>query len=242
MNSFSSIFKFIAKHQSFYVSFREIFLTSLAAFVAIFTLVIVVHYASFSAKLSMLVLASMGASTFLLFVVPHSPMSQPWPVIGGHFISSVIGVACAQYIGSPALATAVAVSLSIFAMHCLQCLHPPSAATAMIAVLGGAEVHAMGWQFCYEVVVINAGAMVSLAIIINGYILKRHYPTNHTHHLHHEQFAKSDHDPYSELTEEDFKYALAHIDGVVDVGVEDLIDLYEFAVEYAQQQKKNTLT
>jgi CBS domain-containing membrane protein len=237
MKPFSSLHKLLAKNQTFFVSFREIALTSLAAFVAIFILVTVVHYASFSAKLSLLVLASMGASTFLLFVVPHSPMSQPWPVVGGHLVSSIMGVACAKYIGDPALATAIAVSLSIFAMYWLQCLHPPSAATAMIAVLGGTETHMMGWQFCYEVVVINAGTMVVLSIIINDFILNRRYPVNHSHHPHHEKFAKSGHTPYPELSEDDFKYALTQVNGVVDIGVEDLVDLYEFAVEHALQQK-----
>lgn len=237
MKLISPLFKAIAKHQSFFISFKEVALTSLAAFTAIFILVMVVHYATLSAKLTLLVLASMGASTFLLFVVPHSPMSQPWAVVGGHLISSVIGVACAQYIAHPAFATAIAVALSIFIMHWLQCLHPPSAATAMIAVLGGPEVHMMGWQLCYEVVVINAGTIVVLAIVINDFILNRRYPVNHSHHPHHEQFAKEDHTPFPLLTEDDFKYALTQVDGVVDVGVEDLIDLYEFAVEHAEQKK-----
>ena len=39
------------------------------------------------------------------------------------------------------------------------------------------------------------------------------------------------------LSADDFKYALTQVDGVVDVGVEDLVDLYEFAVEHAQQKK-----
>lgn len=237
MKSLSALFKAIAKHQPFFISFKEVVFTSLAAFAAIFILVIVVHYATFSAKLSLLVLASMGASTFLLFVVPHSPMSQPWSVVGGHFISAAIGVACAKYVANPAFATAIAVSLSIFIMYWLQCLHPPSAATAMIAVLGGPEVHMMGWQLSYEVVVINAGTIVVLAIVINDFILNRRYPVNHTHHPHHEQFTKDNFTPFPLLTEDDFKYALTQVDGVVDVGVEDLVDLYEFAVEHAQQQK-----
>lgn len=237
MKSISSLFKTIASHRAFFVSFKEVVFTSLATFFAIFILVMVVHFASISTKQSLLVLASMGASAFLLFVVPHSPMSQPWSVVGGHFVSSVIGVACAKYFANPALATAVAVSLSIFTMHWLQCLHPPSAATAMIAVLGGPEIHMMGWQLCYEVVVINAGTIVVLAIVINDFILNRRYPVNHSHHPHHEQYAKVNHTPYLELSEEDFKYALTQVDGVVDVGVEDLVDLYEFAVEHAQTKK-----
>lgn len=237
MKPFNSLATFFAKHQSFFAPAREIILTSLAAFVAIFILITTVHFASFGGVFSLLVLASMGASTFLLFVVPHSPMSQPWPVIGGHFISSIVGVFCAHTLHSPALATATAVSLSIFAMYWLQCLHPPSAATAMIAVLGGPEIHAMGWQFCYEVVVVNAGTMVLLSIIINDLILKRRYPLHHTHHPHHEQFTKVDHTPYPALREDDFKYALGKIEGVIDVGVEDLVDLYEFAIEHAQNRR-----
>lgn len=226
-----------AKNLYLHAAFRESLYSSVAAFAAIFILLAVAHYASFGGAYSLLVLASMGASAFLLFAIPHSPMSQPWPVVGGHFLSSVIGVACAQWIDSPALATAMAVALSIFAMHWLQCLHPPSAATAMIAVLGGPEIHAIGWQFCYEMVVINAGTMVLLAIMINSLIPKRRYPLLHSHHPHHAQFTSKDLKPYAELTEDDFKWALGQIDGVIDVSTEDLVDLYEFAVEHAQEKK-----
>lgn len=234
MKPIKSLATLLARYQSSYTPIREKVFSSLASFVAILILVVIVHDTSFGGKFSLPVLASMGASAFLLFVVPHSPMSQPWPVIGGHLLSSAIGVACAQWIHSPALATATAVALSIFAMHWLQCLHPPSVATAMIAVLGGPEVHAIGWQFCYEVVVINAGTMVLLSIIINNLIPSRRYPLRHSHHFHHTQFMEMEHKPYAELKVEDFKWALGQIDGFIDVSAEDLVDLYEFAVEHAQ--------
>jgi CBS domain-containing membrane protein len=236
MKLIKSLVTFVAKFQSPQAAIREKFYASLASFVAIWILVQVVHSASFGGVFSLLVLASMGASAFLLFVIPHSPMSQPWPVVGGHFFSSAIGVACAHWLQSPALATAIAVAVSIFTMHSLQCLHPPSAATAMIAVLGGPEIHAMGWQFCYEVVVINAGTMVLLAIVINNLIPGRRYPLSHSHHPHHEDFSKSDHKPYPELKEEDYQWALSQIDGVIDVSTEDLVDLYEFAAEHAKNR------
>jgi len=237
MKSINTLTSLLTQCKSFCASIREIVFSAIASFVAIFILVILVRYVSFSGTFSLLVLASMGASTFLVFVVPHSPMSQPWPVVGGHLLSSIIGVACAQWLHNPALATATAVALSILVMHWLRCLHPPSAATAMIAVLGGPAIHAMGWQFCYEVVVINAGTMVVLSIIINDLILKRRYPLLHSHHTHHAQFTKASHPAYAELNEEDFKWALTQLDGVVDVSVEDLVDLYEFAAEHANKQK-----
>ena len=217
-------------------SFREQIISSVTACFAILVLLLFVQYVDLGLPFKMLVLASMGASAFLLFVAPHSPLAQPWPVIGGHLVSAFIGVACAQLIPELPLAAALAVLLSVFVMHILHCLHPPSAATAMIAVLGGSEVHALGWQFCYEVVAINAGLMVVMAIIFNNLVPGRRYPIRHTHHIHHEVFAQSEHNQYPALTGEDFKWALSQMDGLIDVTEEDLVDIYEFAVERAEQR------
>jgi len=63
-----------------------------------------------------------GASTVLVFAVPHGSLSQPWPVFGGHLVSALIGVACARLVPDAALAAAMAVGLSISAMQ-LPALH-----------------------------------------------------------------------------------------------------------------------
>ena len=123
-------------------------------------------------------------------------------------------------------------------MHLLHCLHPPSAATALIAVLGGPEVHAIGWQFCYEVVAINAALMVVLAIALNNLVPGRRYPMRHSHHAHHHQFSQQKHLLYPELLEEDVKWALSQMDGLIDVSAEDLVDIYEFALAHAQARKE----
>lgn len=218
-------------------STRETLYSSLAAFLAIVLLMAVIHFVAVKSSFSLLVLASMGASAFLLFVVPHSPMSQPWPLIGGHLLASFIGIVCALTIPSPVLATGAAVALSILAMHWLHCSHPPSVATAMIAVLGGPEVHALGWSFCYEVVALNALIMLLLAMGLNALIPGRRYPLRRTHHPHHEQFIKSRHASFAELRDEDLEWALARIGGVIDVTREDLLDIYEFAVEHARERR-----
>lgn len=215
---------------------REKIFSVLGAFVAILALMAEIHFASASIPLKMLVLASMGASTCLVFAVSHSPMAQPWPIFGGHLLAASVGVACAQWIPVPAIAVATAVGLAIAGMYVLRCLHPPSAGTAMIAILGGPAVHELGWQFCY-VVAINAGTILLLALLINNLIPGRRYPLRHTHHPHHQQFMQTAHKPYPELNEEDFGWALGRMDGVIDVSREDLVDLYEFAVEHAQQHR-----
>lgn len=220
-------------------SLREQIISSLTASFAILALLLFAQYVELGLPFRMLVLASMGASAFLLFVMPHSPLAQPWPVIGGHMVSAFIGVACAQLLHNLPLAAALAVLFSVFVMYILKCLHPPSAATAMIAVLGGPDVHALGWQFCYEVVAINAGLMVVLAIIFNNLVPGRRYPMRHTHHVHHEVFAQSEHRQYPALSADDFKWALGQMDGLIDVTEEDLVDIYEFAVERAEQRLQN---
>jgi len=184
----------------------------------------------------------MGASTFLIFVTPHSPMAQPWPIIGGHLTSAFIGIVCAHWVANPSLAAATAVALSITGMHLLKCPHPPSAATAMIAVLGNTQIHTINWQFCYEVALVNAVTITLLGILINRYILGKRYPTLHYHHPHHQYFSERPEHEFPKLTEEDFKWAIGKIDGIVDITEEDLVDLYEFATEHAQKNHKKVRT
>jgi CBS domain-containing membrane protein len=81
--------------------------------------------------------APMGATAVLVFGVPGSPMAQPWPVIGGNALSTLVGIACARWVGPPALAVTVAVSGAIAVMFAARCLHPPGGASALLAALSG---------------------------------------------------------------------------------------------------------
>jgi len=73
----------------------------------------------------------MGASSVLLFAVPASPLAQPWSIVGGNFVSALVGIGCAHWIPDPALAATLAVGLAIIAMFQLRCLHPPGGAMGM---------------------------------------------------------------------------------------------------------------
>ena len=81
--------------------------------------------------------APMGATALLVFAVPASPMAQPWAVVAGNTLSALVGVACARWIGPPALAAALAVGGAIALMIALRCLHPPGGACALLPVLMG---------------------------------------------------------------------------------------------------------
>ena len=106
-------------------------------------------------------IASMGASAFLLFTVPHSPMAQPWPLIGGHLVSAIVAIAITHLTADTILASACVVGGSILAMQLLNCLHPPGAATAL-AVMAGTQLPNMDLQFMVYIVLGNALILLNL--------------------------------------------------------------------------------
>jgi len=115
-----------------------------------------------------LLVAPMGASAVLLFAVPASPLAQPWSIIGGNLVSATIGVTCANLIGDPTLAAALAVSLSICGMFALRCVHPPSGAVALTAVLGGPVIHVLGYRFVLEPIAIQSAALLLAALVYHA--------------------------------------------------------------------------
>lgn len=173
------------------------------------------------------VVASMGASAVLLFALPHGQLSQPWPVIGGHCLSAMIGVACARWIGRPDLAAACAVGLSIGVMHQLKCIHPPGGATALTAVLGGNAIHAMGFHFVLLPVLLNSVVMVVLAVLINLGFHWRRYPAACCKPSPAGRLPAGTHVP----SHEEVVAALRSLDVFVDVSEQDLIEIWRVLSE-----------
>jgi CBS domain-containing membrane protein len=120
-----------------------------------------------SAALPWLV-APVGASAVLVFVLPASPLAQPWPVLGGDLISASIGLAVGHLIADPPLAAAVAVAAAIAAMSALRCLHPPGGACAMLGAMGGPLIHAAGWPSFLFALWIDLLAMLFVALWYNN--------------------------------------------------------------------------
>ena len=120
-------------------------------------------------------IAPMGASSVLLFAVPSSPLAQPWSIIGGNLLAATIGITCAKVLDAPVLAAGVAAGLSIGAMFWLRCIHPPSGAVALTAVLGGPAIHDMGYTFVLAPVLVNTVLMVLAALFYNN-ATRRPYP------------------------------------------------------------------
>lgn len=179
------------------------------------------------------IVASMGASAVLLFAVPHGSLSQPWPLIGGHIVSAIVGVTCAKLVGDHILAAALAVGMAIGAMHYLRCIHPPGGATALVAVIGGPAVNALGYQYVLTPVAVNATMMLLVAVLFNMAFSWRRYPA----HLY--QVTRPPHEVgRAPIRHEDFVYALSQLDTFVDLSEEDLLEIYEMATRHRSESAR----
>jgi CBS-domain-containing membrane protein len=124
-----------------------------------------------------LIIGSFGASAVLLFGAIKSPLAQPRNLLGGHVISALIGVSAYHLFPTNLwLASAFAVATAIALMHATKTLHPPGGATALIAVIGGAKIHSLG--YLYAAVPVGAGAaiMLAVALLVNNIPQTRRYP------------------------------------------------------------------
>ena len=115
------------------------------------------------------VVASLGATTFIIFAMPNYTTAQPRKVMGGHIIGIIVGVFC-FYIASFAqnsknfflaqnvvkiLFPSLSVGLSIFIMVITNTEHPPAAGTALGIVI-------QGWSYSTILFILITISLLSL--------------------------------------------------------------------------------
>lgn len=111
---------------------------------------------------ALLLIAPFGASAFLVFVVPNSPLAQPWSVIVGNTLAALSALAVLAVVADPLAAACLAVALAIAAMGMARALHPPSGAVALATVLAHP-----GWGFALSPVLIGSVILVLVGVLWN---------------------------------------------------------------------------
>ncbi|MCG6939812.1 MAG: HPP family protein [Thiohalocapsa sp.] len=185
------------------------------------------------ASATVLVVASMGASAVLVFGVPHGPLSQPWPVLGGHVLSGLIGVTVAQQVHPVALAAPLAVGLAILVMHYTRSLHPPGGATALTAVLSSSAATPIGYAFVLTPVLLNAVVIVTVGTLFNFPFAWRRYPAVLAART---EPKDTPADAEVEgLAEDDLLFALRQMGSFIDASEHDLLRIYTLATRHADR-------
>ncbi|KAG0076734.1 hypothetical protein BGZ92_002268, partial [Podila epicladia] len=126
-----------------------------------------------------------GASAVLIYGAIEAPLSQPRNVIGGHIMSSLIGVSLYKLFNLLSaemfnrlhwLVCALAVSISLCFMQLTHTVHPPASATALIAVSGGQTIYDLGYWYTLCPVALGVALMMVVAMVVNN--VARKYPTH----------------------------------------------------------------
>lgn len=106
------------------------------------------------------VIASIGASAFIIFTMPRNITARPRRVIGGHIVGLFSGSLCALIPHTSSLVSisvfALAVGISIFLMVALDFEHPPASGTALGVAISGFSLSVM-------LAVVTSSLLLSLA-------------------------------------------------------------------------------
>lgn len=180
------------------------------------------------------VVPSLGATAVLVFAAPHSVFAQPWAVLAGNLLSALVGVACQRLLPEATLAAAAAVALAIAAMHAARCLHPPGGATALAAVIGGPEIHQLGFAYAIYPVGVNCLLLIAAGIAFNYPFAWRRYPASLMRYVHVDA-APGAGDTVPDATH--VRRALARLNVVVDVGPEELQEVIEQSLALAREER-----
>jgi CBS-domain-containing membrane protein len=140
---------------------------SIGGFIAIALLALLTNLTS-----NAWIMAPFGATCVLAFGLWDAPLSQPRNIIGGHLISTFVGLLCLHLFGRSIWVMAVGVGLAIGLMMLSKTTHPPAGADPLVVILSGSS-----WSFLFAPVLIGSVVIVVIALIINNLDKNRRYPT-----------------------------------------------------------------
>lgn len=213
---------------------KEKIISAIGGFISIF-FVLLITSSIVGMESAGLIVASMGASAVLLFAVPHGPLSQPWPVAGGHLLSAIIGVSCYLAIPNLLLAASLSVGISIAVMYYFRCIHPPGGATALSAVVGGNEIHLLGYEYVLSPVLYNVLAILFIAVVFNYFFPWRRYPSALAQQNKVKTKTNEKDNTIGLIPKADLEYALKSMGSFTDISEIELEQIYKTASQHESE-------
>jgi CBS-domain-containing membrane protein len=194
------------------VSWAERAVSTLGGFLGIGATALVSFKVS-GASGAALIVPSMGASSVLLFAVPHGRLSQPWSLFGGHLVSAAMGVACQQLVPDMFVAAGLAVGLAI----------------------GGPAIHGLGFGYMLSPILVNTVVIFLIAFVFNNIFPWRRYPASLMRFTDaapgvQEQAARL-------INKHCIEKAIQDMDLIVDTTTDDLQRLFTLTLEHAEAMR-----
>ena len=112
----------------------------------------------------------LGASCILVFAAHSGPLSQPRQVIGGHLLSTTVGLVIWSIFGKSLFIIVITLVIVLILMSLTHTIHPPAAASALVAIN-----FETGWGYLIPIT-IGIFLIVLISMLYNNLFPKRQYP------------------------------------------------------------------
>lgn len=178
------------------------------------------------------IIASIGASAYIVFVLPSSPLAQPWAVIAGSFFSALVALTATYFFQDKVFLIPLSVGLAILVMFVMRCLHPPAAALALLIPLNGFT----DFHFLLFPVLANVVLLVLVGAIYNS-LSGKPYPYRPKVIANSTPAQKQD----RKIEDEEIDAVLARYNQVIDVNKEDLANLITQVEQRANHKKLKSM-
>ena len=132
----------------------------------------ILTFLTYRTEFGIFLLASFGSSMVLLYGYPESPFAQPKNVFFGHLVTALVGVVFVTLVPLPIFVNiALAVGVGIFLMILFNIVHPPAGGNPIMVIIGS-----VSYDYLLSPIIFGCIIIISLAILINKFLLKKNYP------------------------------------------------------------------
>jgi CBS-domain-containing membrane protein len=118
-------------------------------------------------------LAAIPFATSIVLVIgaPEAEPAQPRALVGGHLVSTIVGLVVLLLAGAHAWAAALAVGLAILAMYLTDTFHPPAGINPLLVVSNN-----LGWTFLFVPVLAGALLLTLFAYVWHRWVHRLEWP------------------------------------------------------------------
>ena len=126
-----------------------------------------------SSQVSQTPLGAIPFATSIVLVMgsPDAEPAQPRALIGGHILSTLVGIAVLAVMGPHAWAAALAVGLAILAMYLTDTFHPPAGIDPLLVVSQN-----LAWTFLIAPVALGAILLTLFAYVWHRWVHRLEWP------------------------------------------------------------------